>query len=45
MDVVKAHVIANIADIEVDELLQDAGNLEEALASRLAGIEAGVEAA
>ena len=44
MDVVKAHVIANIADIEVDDLLQEAGNLEEALESRLAGIEAGVEA-
>ena len=44
MDIVKAHVIANIADIEVDDLLQDAGNLEEALESRLAGIEAGVEA-
>jgi len=44
MDIVKAHVIANIADIEVDDLLQEAGNLEEALESRLAGIEAGVEA-
>lgn len=44
MDIVKAHVIANVADIEVDELLDQAGNLEEALQSRLAGIEAGIEA-
>lgn len=44
MDIVKAHVIANIADLEVEDLLEEAGNLEEALASRLAGIEAGVEA-
>lgn len=44
MDIVKAHVIANVADIEVDDLLDEAGNLEEALQSRLAGIESGVEA-
>ena len=44
MDIVKAHVIANVADLEVDDLLEEAGNLEEALVSRLQGIEAGVEA-
>lgn len=44
MDIVKAHVIANVADLEVEDLLEEAGNLEEALQSRLAGIESGVEA-
>ena len=44
MDIVKAHVVANVADIDVEDLLEDAGNLEEALASRMKGIEAGIEA-
>ena len=44
MDIVKAHVVANVADIDVEDLLEDAGNLEEALASRMEGIEAGIEA-
>jgi hypothetical protein len=44
MDIVKAHVIANATDLEVDELLEEAGNLEAVLESRLAGIEAGIEA-
>ena len=44
LDIVKAHVIANVADLEVEDLLEEAGNLEEALQSRLAGIESGVEA-
>ena len=34
----------NVADIDVEDLLEDAGNLEEALASRMKGIEAGIEA-
>ena len=44
MDIVKAHVIANATDLDVDELLEEAGNLEAVLESRLAGIEAGIEA-
>ena len=44
MDTVKAHVIANATDLDVDELLEEAGNLEAVLESRLAGIEAGIEA-
>ena len=44
MDIVKAHVIANATDLDVEDLLEDAGNLEEVLESRLAGIEAGIEA-
>ena len=44
MDIVKAHVIANASDLDVDELLEEAGNLEAVLESRLAGIEAGIEA-
>ena len=44
MDIVKAHLIANATDLEVDELLEEAGNLEAVLESRLAGIEAGIEA-
>jgi len=44
MDIVKAHVVANIADLEVEDLLEQAGNLEATLESRIAGIEAGVEA-
>ena len=44
MDIVKAHVVANVADIDVEDLLEDAGNLEEALASRMEGIEAGIKA-
>ena len=44
MDIVKAHVVANVADIDVEDLLEDAGNLEEALASRMECIEAGIEA-
>ena len=44
MDIVKAHVIANVTDLDVDELLEEAGNLEAVLESRLAGIEAGIEA-
>ena len=44
MDIVKAHVIANATDLDVDNLLEEAGNLEAVLESRLAGIEAGIEA-
>ena len=44
MDIVKAHVIANATDLDVDDLLEEAGNLEAVLESRLAGIEAGIEA-
>jgi hypothetical protein len=44
MDIVKAHVIANATDLDVDELLEEAGNLEAVLESRLAAIEAGIEA-
>ena len=44
MDIVKAHVIANATDLDVDELLEEAGNLEAVLESRLAGIEARIEA-
>jgi hypothetical protein len=44
MDIVKAHVIANATDLDVDELLEEAGNLEAVLESRLAGIEAGLSA-
>jgi hypothetical protein len=44
MDIVKAHLIANATDLDVDELLEEAGNLEAVLESRLAGIEAGIEA-
>ena len=44
MDIVKAHVIANATDLDVEDLLEDTGNLEEVLESRLAGIEAGIEA-
>ena len=44
IDIVKAHVIANATDLDVDELLEEAGNLEAVLESRLAGIEAGIEA-
>ena len=44
MDIVKAHVIANATDLDVDELLEEAGNLEAVVESRLAGIEAGIEA-
>ena len=44
MDIVKAHVIANATDLDVDELLEEAGNLEAVLESRLARIEAGIEA-
>lgn len=44
MDIVKAHVIANATDLDVDDLLEEAGNLEAVLESRLSGIEAGIEA-
>ena len=44
MDIVKAHVIANATDLDVDELLEEAGNLEAVVESRLAGIEARIEA-
>ena len=44
MYIVKAHVIANATDLDVDDLLEEAGNLEAVLESRLAGIEAGIEA-
>lgn len=44
MDIVKAYVIANATDLDVDDLLEEAGNLEAVLESRLAGIEAGIEA-
>ena len=44
MDIVKAHVIANATDLDVDELLEEAGNLEAVQESRLAGIEARIEA-
>jgi hypothetical protein len=44
MDIVKAHVIANATDLDVDDLQEEAGNLEAVLESRLAGIEAGIEA-
>ena len=44
MDIVKAHVVANAVDMDVEDLLEDAGNLEEALASRLEGIESGIAA-
>ena len=44
MDIVKAHAIANATDLDVDDLLEEAGNLEAVLESRLAGIEAGIEA-
>ena len=44
MDIIKAHVIANATDLDVDDLLEEAGNLEAVLESRLAGIEAGIEA-
>jgi hypothetical protein len=44
MDIVKAHVIANATDLDVDDLLEEAGNLEAVLESRLAGIKAGIEA-
>ena len=44
MDIVKAHVIANATDLDVDDLLEEAGNLEAVLVSRLAGIEAGLSA-
>jgi hypothetical protein len=44
MDIVKAHVIANATDLDVDDLLEEAGNLEAVLESRLAWIEAGIEA-
>jgi hypothetical protein len=44
MDIVKAHVIANATDLDVDDLREEAGNLEAVLESRLAGIEAGIEA-
>lgn len=44
MDIVKPHVIANATDLDVDDLLEEAGNLEAVLESRLAGIEAGIEA-
>ena len=44
MDIVKAHVTANATDLDVDELLEEAGNLAAVLESRLAGIEAGIEA-
>ena len=44
MDIVKAHVIANATALDVDDLLEEAGNLEAVLESRLARIEAGIEA-
>ena len=44
MDIVKAHVIANATDLDVDDLLEEAGNLEAVLESRLSGIAAGIEA-
>ena len=44
MDIVKAHVIANATDLDVDDLLEEAGNLEAVQESRLAGIEARIEA-